>query len=140
MNRTAIIALSLAVALLAAFAAGWFYGSRSAASRRAQEADAAYALSTARGMLLEGRIELYRNNFGNASSLFDQAKRQLAQAIELLDRGGAGDQAGALRQADTTINVAIQHANRLEPSAHEPASSAQKAIDAVIARRSAVQR
>jgi hypothetical protein len=135
MNRLAVITLTVLVALMVAFGAGWFYGSRGAAAARAEETDAAYALGSARGALLEGRLELYSNNFGNAARRFDDARRQLEPAVKYFEREKATEPATALHEANAAIESAIQRAGRLEPSAHDAAASAQRAIDGVIAKR-----
>jgi hypothetical protein len=135
MNRIAVIVLVVLAALLLAFGTGWFYGSRGAAATRAEETDVAYSLGSARGALLEGRLELYSNNFGNAARHFDDAKRQLAQAVAFFEREKASDHSTALHEASASIETAIQRAGRLEPSAHDAAASAQRAIDSVVAKR-----
>lgn len=135
MNRITWIAGAVVALVLVAFVAGWIYGARGAAEQHAEETNVAYALGSARGAVLEGRLELYSNNFGNAARHFDDAKRQLAQAIAFFEREKATEQATALHEASASIETAIQRAGRLEPAAHEPAAAAQRAIDAVIAKR-----
>jgi hypothetical protein len=140
MNRLATIAIAALVALFVTFGLGWFYGSQRGSASQAQQTSAAYALATARGQLLEGRLELYANNFGNAARHFDDSKRQLGSAIAVLDSEKASEQAGLLRQAVAAVDTAIQRAGRLEPAAHESAAAAQKLIDTVIEQRSATAR
>lgn len=135
MKRIGLIAIAVVLALMFVFGAGWFYGSRRAAAQVAGETNAAYALGLARGSVLEGRLELYSNNFGNAARHFDAARRELARAVEFLEREHVMDQASSLREATASIETSIQRAGRLEPAAHESAAAAQRAIDAVLAQR-----
>jgi hypothetical protein len=137
MTRNLKIAAAIVVALLVTFLGGLIWGGLRGrdAGRQLQAATVNYHLVDGRARVLEGRLELYSTNFGNAARAFDAAKATLATAIRDLDSQGAAEEAAELRKVSSAIDLAFQRAGRLEPGAQEPAADAVKGLDALIARR-----
>jgi hypothetical protein len=94
----------------------------------ADEARQGLDLSEARGAILEGRVSLYNNNFGDASRQFEQAKEPLQRLKAQYDDAGERD---AVAGVDTALRY-VDEAQRLSAKLDAAAQNAAgRAIDAL---------
>lgn len=92
-------------------------------------------LAEARGQILDARVSLYNNNFGDASRHFEEAKAPLGRVKERY-------QDARRRDAASTIDTALGHveegqrlSGKLDSSANARAGEALEAIKIATARR-----
>ena len=132
MTRGKLVLWAL-LGLLAIFVVGYMLG---AAGRRAAERDYSEALLRAqiaesRAAILQARVSLYHNNFGDASRQFEQAKTALRATQQTVrehrDEGAASNVGTALER----VAEAQMLANKLDPTAHARAADAILALEAV---------
>jgi len=120
--------------LLIVFGVGWLWG-RSGRAELQSGHDAASLrlhLFEARSALQEARLELYSNNFGNASRQLESARAPLGRALETL----RPDNPDAARAVEATLGLAAdaqQLANKLDHTSNQRAADAVKQLDAAIA-------
>ena len=122
--------LSVVVALIVCLGVGFAWG---ASGRRLVEAALSDSrqqldLAEARGALLDARVSLYNNNFGEASRRFEDAKAPLRRVkAHYQDR----DRSAAAHSIDAAL-VHVEEAQRLtgklDPSANARAGEALEAI------------
>ena len=124
------ILLSALIALIVILGLGYAWGAsgrgtlQSALDDSRQQLD----LAEARGAILDGRVSLYNNNFGDAARRFEDAKAPLQRVKDRLQ--DAGDSRAAL-----SMDAALRHvgdaqvlAAKLDPAANNRAGEALEAI------------
>jgi hypothetical protein len=122
------------VALLVVFGIGWLWG-RSGRAELQTGHDAAslrLQLFEARSALQEARLELYSNNFGNASRHIEAAKAPLGGALERVREDNA-DATRALEECLRLAGDAQQLANKLDQTSNQRVGDAVKQLDAALA-------
>lgn len=124
--------LSVLVALLVAFGLGYAWGrsGRVEAEQAASQAGQQIDLAQARGLVLDARVSLYNQNFGDAQRQLDDAKAPLTRARDRAQADGGTARAQQLSSALAKIDEAKRLASRLDPSANNQAGEAIKAMDA----------
>ena len=127
------LALGVAVALLVAAGAGWYWGAsgRWAADRSLQAAELRSDLVEARGRLLDGRVALYNINFGEATGHLEAARGLLRSARERLNSLGRQDDTKRLDLALTKIDEAQRMAGQLDQGANTRVAEAVKTIEEI---------
>lgn len=92
-------------------------------------------LAEARGQILDARVSLYNNNFGDASRHFEEAKAPLRRVKERY-------QDARRRDAASTIDAALSHveegqrlSGKLDSSANARAGEALEAINVATAKQ-----
>ncbi len=121
---------SLLVALLVCLGLGYAWGSsgrrvlESALAQSRQQLD----LAEARGALLDARVSLYNNNFGDASRRFEDAKEPLRKVRARYQDERQSEAAANIDAALTHLEEAQRLAGRLDPSANARAGEALEAI------------
>lgn len=132
MSRGKLVLWAL-LGVVAVFVTGYLLGT---AGRRAAERDYSDALLRAqigesRAAILQARVSLYHNNFGDASRQFEDAKLSLRATQQTVrdhrDDGAAANIGTALER----VSEAQMLANKLDPTAHARAADAIRALDAV---------
>lgn len=119
--------------LLVIFVAGYMLGSsgRRAAERDYSEALLRAQIAESRAAILQARVSLYHNNFGDASRQFEEAKTALRATQQTVrqhrDEGAASNVGTALER----VAEAQMLANKLDPTAHARAADAILALEAV---------
>jgi hypothetical protein len=119
--------------LVIVFGLGWIVGAsgRRAAEHRFEQSTFRLELAEARAAILDARVSLYNNNFGDASRTLEQAKASLERleraASERDDDAGAGN----VRTAIGRVNEAQTLANKLDPTANARAADALRALAAL---------
>lgn len=87
-------------------------------------------LAEARGEILDGRVSLYNNNFGDASRHFETAKAPLQRVKQRYQDDSKRDAAASIERAMTLIDEAQRMAGKLDPAANNKAGQSLDAIKA----------
>ena len=85
-------------------------------------------LAEARGALLDARVSLYNNNFGDASGRFEDAKVPLRRVRQRYQDARRNDAASSIDAALRHVEEAQRLAGKLDPSANARAGEALEAI------------
>jgi hypothetical protein len=85
-------------------------------------------LADARGALLDARVSLYNNNFGDASRRFEDAKTTLRRVKDWLQDDGKNEAALSIDAALRHVEEAQRLAGQLDPAANSRAGEALEAI------------
>ncbi len=122
--------LSAVVALIVSLGLGFAWGASGRIALRADldEARQQLDLSDARARLLDARVSLYNNNFGEASRHFEDAKGPLRRAKDRYQDAGRSDAASSVDAALGHVEEAQRLANKLDPAAN---SKAAEALDGI---------
>ena len=85
-------------------------------------------LAEARGAILDARVSLYNNNFGDASRRFEEAKAPLRRVKDRMQDEGESRSASSIDAALRLVNEAQIMSGKLDPSANARAGEALEAI------------
>ena len=91
-------------------------------------------LAEARGEILDGRVSLYSNNFGDASRHFETAKAPLLRVKQRYQDESKREAAASIDTASTLIDEAQRMAGKLDPAANNKAAQALDAIKAAASK------
>jgi hypothetical protein len=124
------ILLTIVVAVVICLGLGFAWG---ASGRRVAETALADTrqqldLAEARGALLDARVSLYNNNFGDASRRFEDAREPLRQVRARYQDEGRSDAAASIDAAIVHVDEAQRLAAKLDPTANARAGDALEAI------------
>lgn len=122
-----------ALAAVATFGAGWFVGAsgRSDVEQARRHLEERADLAAARAAALDGRVNLFLSNFGDASRRFEEARGVIEGAQTRLRQIGDAARAGQLEMAVAQLREAQRLALALDASAQKAAAEAVGVIDAV---------
>jgi hypothetical protein len=118
------------ISLIVALGFGFAWGAsgrtelRTALDNGKQELD----LAEVRGQILEGRVNLYNNNFGDASRHFEDAKAPLRRMKARYQDAGNREAASGIDAAIGHVEEAQRLAAKLDLSANNKATEALDAI------------
>ena len=131
------IFLTVLVALLVCLGAGFIWGNsgRSTVQATLDDATLQLDLAEARGDILEGRVSLYNNNFGDASRHFENAKAPLQRLRQRYTDDGKRDAVASIDTAAARVGEAQQMAGKLDPAANNKAGQALDAIKGAAAAK-----
>jgi len=122
-----------ALALVATLGAGWLLGASGRSStevalgRAEQRAD----FLRVRALVLEGRVGLFLNNFGNAERLFTEAGQVVESLQTRLREAGLAERAGQLEIVLAHLGDAQRLAASLDPAAQAAAQAAIETLDSI---------
>lgn len=85
-------------------------------------------LAEARGAILDARVSLYNNNFGEASKRLEDAKEPLRRVKQRHQDAGESRAASSIDAAITHVDEAQRLAGKLDPSANTRAGEALEAM------------
>ena len=85
-------------------------------------------LAEARGQVLDARVSLYNNNFGDASRSLEEAKSPLRRAKQRYQDAGASDAAARIDAALGHVEEAQRLSGKLDGGANTKAGEALEAI------------
>jgi hypothetical protein len=130
------ILLSILVALVVCLGLGYVWGGsgRGALESALEESRQQLDLAEARGAVLDARVSLYNNNFGDASRRLEDAKEPLRRVKTRYQEAQESEAASSIDAALSHVDEAQRLAGKLDPAAN---SRAGEALDAI---RLAVQR
>jgi multidrug efflux pump subunit AcrA (membrane-fusion protein) len=122
--------LTLFILLVVCLGLGFAWGAsgRLAAQKALDESRQQLDLAEARGQLLDARVSLYNNNFGDATRHFEDAKVPLRRVKTLYQDDGRRDAATGVDAALALIDEAQRLCGKLDPAGN---SKAGEALDAI---------
>jgi hypothetical protein len=85
-------------------------------------------LAEARGALLDARVSLYNNNFGDASRRFEESKEPLRRVKDRYQDSGDSKAASSIDAALRYVDEAQILAGKLDPTSNTRAGQALEAI------------
>jgi hypothetical protein len=122
--------MSVFVAVVVALGVGFGWGAsgryqlQSALNDAKQQVD----LAEARGLILDGRLSLYNNNFGDASRHFEDAKVPLRRLKQRYQDDGKREAASGIDAAVGQLEEAQRLTGKLDLSANNKAAEALDAV------------
>ncbi len=91
-------------------------------------------LSDARALILDARVSLYNNNFGDASRHFEDSKAPLRRVKQRYQDASRSDAASSIDAALGHVDEAQRLAGKLDPSANGRAGEALDAIKVAVGK------
>ncbi len=118
------VALIVCVGLGFGWGASGQRGLQSALNEARQQRD----LAEARGQILDARVSLYNNNFGDASRHFEDAKPALRRVKQRYQDDGLRDAASRIDAAVGLVEEGQRLAGKLDQAANSKAGEALEAM------------
>lgn len=117
-------------ALIVALGLGFAWGAsgRMALQTNLEDARQQLDLADARGQILDARVSLYNNNFGDASRHFEESKAALRRVKQRYQDARRNDAASSIDAALGHVEEAQRLSGKLDPSANGKAGEALDAI------------
>ena len=136
MKRIGRIVLGAAVIVLVVLGLGYVWGAsgRSAMQTALDDARQRLDIAEVRGDVLDARVSLYNNNFGDASRRFEDAKAPLRRIRQRFVDQGSTDAVRSISAALEHLDEAQRLAGKLDPAANSKAGEALEAIKVATAR------
>ncbi len=130
MARTGKFILAGVVVLIVCIGLGFAWGvaGRGEIESALDETRQRLDLAEARGHILDARVSLYNNNFGDASRDLEDAKTALRRVRERYQDAGKRDAVTGLGTAIERLDEAQRLAGKLDPAANSKAGEALEAI------------
>jgi hypothetical protein len=91
-------------------------------------------LTEARVHILDGRVSLYNNNFGDASRYFEESKAALRRVRQRYQDAGRREAASTIDAAIGQVDEAQRLSGKLDPAANSTAGQALEAIKVATGR------
>ena len=132
--RQLIVGIAIAVAIALGFGFAWGASGRGDLNTALNEARLQLDLAEARGQILEGRVSLYNNNFGDAGRRFEDAKTPLRRMKARYQDAGRRDAATGVDAAIGHIEEAQRLTAKLDPAANNKAGESLDALKLAAAR------
>src|SRR3954470_6798443 len=126
--------LGVLIALIVCFGLGFAWGTsgrgelQSTVENGKQQLD----LAEARGEILDGRVSLYNNNFGDASRHFETAKVPLLRVKQRYQDESKREAVASIDTAAGLLDQAQKMTAKLDPAANNKAGQALEAIKAAV--------
>lgn len=132
---TSKLILSVFIALVVCLGLGFGWGAAGRGELRTALDDAKQQLdlAEARGQILDGRVSLYNNNFGDASRHFEDAKAPLRRVRQRYQDDRKRDAASGIDAALGQLDEAQRLTGKLDLSANNKASDGLEAIKVAVA-------
>lgn len=121
------------LAVLLALGVGWVWGEsgKSAVDQERRRAALRADYEEAHAQLLDGRVALFLNNFGDASKHFEATRLTLTRLQSKLRELGQAERAGRIEIVLSSVKDAQRLAASLDASAQNAAAAALQALAAV---------
>ena len=129
-GRKLLFALVTVIVILG-FGYVWGASGRGALQTIADESRQSLDLAEARGAILEARVNLYNNNFGDASRRFEEAKDALRRLRGRFVDAGEDEKVLGVDTALKHVEEGQQLAGKLDASAQNAAARAHDALKTV---------
>lgn len=132
---TSKLILSAFIALIVCVGVGFGWGAAGRSELRAalDVAKQQLDLAEARAQILDGRVSLYNNNFGDASRHFEEAKVPLRRIKQRNQDEGNRDAASGIDAALGQLEEAQRLTGKLDLAANSKAGDALEAIRVAVA-------
>jgi hypothetical protein len=136
MKRIGILILTGLVVVLVVLGLGYAWGAsgRTAMQTGLDEARQRLDMAEARGLVLDARVSLYNNNFGDASRRFEEAKEPLRRIRQRYVDAGSTDAVRSMSAALENLEEAQRLAGKLDPAANSKAGEALEAVKVATSR------
>lgn len=136
MATTGKLILGVFVALIITLGLGFAWGASGRMGLQASLDDARrdYDLAEMRAQILDARVSLYNNNFGDASRRLEDAKATLRRVRERYREAGRTDAASSIDAALVHVEEAHRLAGKLDPAANSEAGEALESIKVASAK------
>ena len=128
-----ILSVFIALVVCVGLGFGWGAAGRSELRTALDDAKQQLDLAEARGQILDGRVSLYNNNFGDASRHFEDAKAPLRRIKQRDQDAGKRDAASGIDAALGQLEEAQRLAGKLDLSANSKAGDALESIKVAVA-------
>jgi hypothetical protein len=112
----------------------WGASGRIALQANLDEARQQLDLSDARARILDARVSLYNNNFGDASRHFEDSKGPLRRVKQRYQDADRTDAASSIDAALGHVDEAQRLSGKLDPSANAKAGEALDAIKVAVGK------
>lgn len=124
------IAMGVLGGLVLALGVGWCAGNSGRSEAELARRDAVERVETAlaRAQILDGRVSLFQNNFGEATKRFNDARAIVERMQTQLREQGQSERAGRLEVVLGHLREAQRLALALDHGAHNQAEEALKAL------------
>lgn len=124
------LSLMLLAGLIVTLGLGYAWGAsgRWSVETALEDARQELEIAEARGALLDARVSLYNNNFGDAVRRLDDAKAPLRRVKQRLQDDGQSNAAASIDAALRHVEEAQRLAGQLDPAANTLAGEALEAI------------
>ena len=126
-GRIALVGLATLIVVLG-LGYAWGASGRGVVQTALDESRQHLDIAEARGALLDARVSLYNNNFGDASSRFEDAKAPLRRVKDRMQDAGESRAASGIDAALRLVSEAQMLAGKLDPAANTRAGEALQAI------------
>lgn len=128
--------LTAFAALIITLGLGFAWGASGRIALRTNLDDARQQLdlSDARALILDARVSLYNNNFGDASRHFEDSKAPLRRVKQRYQEASRSDAASSIDAALGHVDEAQRLAGKLDPSANGRAGEALDAIKVAVGK------
>jgi len=127
------IVLALLVCVLIGYV--WGRSGRGELQTAADEIRQQLDIAEARGEILDGRVSLYNNNFGDASRHFETAKAPLQRVKQRYQEDSKREAAAVTKSFFGTLATMLIAEGKLDPAANNKAGQALEAIRAASSGR-----
>lgn len=128
-----ILSAFIALVVCLGLGFGWGAAGRSELRTALDGATEQLDLAEARGQILDGRVSLYNNNFGDASRHFEDSKPPLRRIKQRYQDAGKRDATTGIDAALGQLEEAQRLTGKLDLSANNKASDALEAIKVAVA-------
>lgn len=130
MQRTGRLILIGVVVLVVCVGLGFAWGvsGRGELQSALDETRQRLDLAEARGRILDARVSLYNNNFGDASRHFEEAKLVLRRVRDRYAEDGNREAASGIGTALERLDEAQRLSGKLDPASNSKAGEALEAI------------
>lgn len=137
MAKTGKLVLAGVVVLIVCLGLGFAWGAsgRSAVESALDDTRQKLDVAEARGQILDARVSLYNNNFGDATRHFEDAKGALRRVKARLQDAGRTEAASGIDAAVGHLDEAQRLSGKLDPAANSVAGEALEAIKVAQAAR-----
>lgn len=129
-GRKLLFAL-VTVLVVLGFGYVWGASGRGALQTIADESRQALDLAEARGAILEARVSLYNNNFGDASRRLEESKDALRRLKTRFADADEDEKAASVDSALKQVEEAQQLAGKLDAAAQSAATKAHETLKTV---------
>ena len=126
-GRIALVGLVITLVVLG-LGYAWGSSGRRVVQSALDESRQHLDVAEARGAILDARVSLYNNNFGDASRRLEDAKAPLRRVKDQMQDAGESRAASSIDAALRLVNEAQIMSGKLDPSANARASEALEAI------------
>jgi hypothetical protein len=129
-----ILSVFVAVVVALGFGFAWGASGRGELHTALDDARQQLDLAEARGQILEARVSLYNNNFGDAGRHFEDSKEPLRRMKARYQEAASRDAAAGVDAALAHIEEAQRLTAKLDPAANNKATEALEALKLAAAR------